>query len=268
MKKRDLLAFVHIEKSAGTSLIHLLRHNYFPGYMDVRPLRHREKIFRAEDLLRYVRLVPWLSAVGGHSVVPWSDLESVVNVRYIALLRDPVKRYVSQYRYWSSHLGKALSMDEYLSREGPRNLQVKKFAGEENLAKAIDVIGEKFLCVGVVEHFDRYLLDLQDRESDSGFRAMHMEQNVNLRNDLSENKLVEQYGDRIYENNKLDIQLYRKVLKDIEGRQSGNDSRAKQIPGMKSSPQLVIDYLFRKLYIEPVTGWIRESNGLEKRGSY
>jgi len=268
MKKRDLLAFVHIEKSAGTSMIHLLRHNYFLRYLDVRPLCHRERVFKAEDLRRYANIAPWLNAVGGHSVVPWSDLESVADVRYIALLRNPVDRYISQYRYWNSHLGKTISMDEYLSREGPRNIQVKKLAGEENLDKAIDMIEEKFVCVGVVEHFDSFLLDLQNKESATGFRALHIEQNVNKKNSVSADTLVTRHSDDIRENNGLDIELYNYVQKSMEERTSVNSGERQRLPGMRRSPQLMTDYLFRKLYIEPITGWIRRKHGLEKRGSY
>lgn len=266
MKKKSLLAFVHIEKSAGTSIIHLLRHNYFLRYLDVRPLAHRDRIFKAEDLLRYMAIAPWLKVVGGHSVVPWSDLESISDVRYIALLRNPEKRYISQYRYWNSHLGKGISVEEYLSREGPRNIQVKKLAGEENLDKAINVIGEKFVCIGVVEHFERFLLNLQDKER--SFHALHIVQNVNKTNSASADRLVEQYGDDIRENNWLDMQLYDYVLKHIEERVSASLDARQAMPCMKRSPRLMADYLFRKLYVEPVTGWIRQKNGLEKKGSY
>lgn len=268
MKKSDLLAFVHIEKSAGTSMIHLLRHNYFMRYLDVRPLDHGERIFKARDLQRYKNIVPWLTVVGGHSVVPWSDLESVANVRYIVLLRNPLKRYVSHYRYWNSHLRKEISMEEYLSREDPCNIQVKKLAGEENLDKAINIIGEKFSCVGVVEHFDRFLLDLQDKESGSGFRALHIEQNVNKKSSLSVDELIDQYGDEIVDNNRLDMDLYDFVLNGIEERAATLSGVGKKMPSMRRSPQLVSDYLLRKLYIEPITGWIRQKNGLERRGSY
>ena len=38
-QKNKILGFVHIEKTAGTSLIHILRHNFFMRYMDKEPER-------------------------------------------------------------------------------------------------------------------------------------------------------------------------------------------------------------------------------------
>ena len=266
--KRELLAFVHIEKSAGTSIIHLLRHNYFPRYLDVRPLGHNERVFKGEDFLRYTNIAPWVKVIGGHSVVPWSDLESVANVRYITLLRNPVNRYVSQYRYWSSQLGKAISIDEYLSRKEVCNIQLKKIAGEENVDKAIDIISEKFLCIGVVELFDWFLVELQASKASQGFRGLHIEQNINKKHPIPADHLIEKYADDMIENNRLDIELYNYVLKSIEGRISRYSEDEQNIPKMKWSLQLFADYLYRKTYIEPVTGRIRAKNGLGKEGSY
>lgn len=268
MKKMDLLAFVHIEKSAGTSMIHLLRHNYCLRYLDVRPLGHKEKIFKAEDLVGYIKLAPWLRAIGGHSVVPWSNLNAIANVRYVTLLRDPVKRYVSQYRYWNSHLGKSISMEEYLSKEGPRNIQVKKLAGEANLNRAMDNIDDKFACVGVVEHLDAFLRECQNSEMDNGFKALRIERNVNKHAAISADNIVDQYEDEIRENNRLDLELYEKILKNIEEQLMSEGNASSSIPDIKRSPQLAFDYIFRKFYVEPVTGWLRTRSGLEKSGSY
>jgi hypothetical protein len=159
-------------------------------------------------------------------------------------------------------------MGEYLCKKGPCNVQVKKIAGEENLDKAINIMGERFVCVGVVEHFDQFLRDLQDKEADSGFRALHIVQNVNKKNLAPADTLIDQYGDDIRENNRLDMQLYDYVLKSIEERVSKSAGAGEEIPRMNRSPQLMVDYLFRKLYVEPVTGWIRRKHGLQKRGSY
>ena len=58
-KKREMLAFTHIEKAAGTSLIHLLRVNYFMKYCDVMPLSIKSSgILRADDLRKIMIINP------------------------------------------------------------------------------------------------------------------------------------------------------------------------------------------------------------------
>ena len=268
MRRKELLAFVHIEKTAGTSMIHLLRHNYLLRYLDVRPLNHSGRVFKATDLELYLKLCPVLRAIGGHSVVPWSDLESVADVKYITLLRDPVRRYVSQYRYWLSHLGKDVTIEEYLGRQGPRNLQVKRLAGEENLEKAIETIEHKFLCVGVVEQFDSYLKELESILGSSQFSAFRIEENINRKNTTAADEIIEKYKDAIVECNQIDISLYRYVTKRIAAKNRSEITEDSGLGTRRRTAKLFLDYMFRKAYVEPVTGIIRRHHGLSPAGSF
>jgi hypothetical protein len=67
-KKNKITAFVHIEKAAGTTLNHILRHNFFLRYIDVRPFFKESKgLFLSKDLEVARRVLPGLSCISGHS---------------------------------------------------------------------------------------------------------------------------------------------------------------------------------------------------------
>lgn len=268
MKRRRLVAFVHIEKTAGTSMIHILRHNFFPGYVDVRPLSHGDQIFRESDLRKYLRINPFLKVIGGHSVVPSSGLERCAQMIYITLLRDPVKRYISQIRYWQSHLGKSLSIEDFLNREHSKNLQTKKIAGCADIDRAIEIIDRENFYVGIVERFDEFLLELQSAFRRDGFRAIKIERNINRTHSTAPQDIIDRYHDGIIDNNRLDISLYNHVKARIEVQYTGHKHDGIKIPSHQYTPKLLADYLVRKSYLEPVSNWIRTHNGLEAKGSY
>lgn len=130
---RKLLAFVHIEKSAGTTLKSILRRHYGIGYCDVRTLSKKsKKTFNSSDLKVFLRLNPFITCVSGHSVKPWSDLETIQRtVEYITVLRDPVQRYISYYTYGTYGGGPVrtpwpFSFEQYMEKPKHLNFQTRK----------------------------------------------------------------------------------------------------------------------------------------------
>lgn len=270
MPTRKILAFVHIEKTAGTSMIHILRHNNFMRYLDVRPLYSRgDNIFTAQDLRLSLKINPFIRAIAGHSVVPYSDLESVADMEYITLLRNPVNRYISQYRYWGKVLGRNLTPEEFLDKTSENNMQVMKIAGEPNVQKAIDILESKFICYGIVEKFESFIQNLAQVEAGRGrhFEPISVERNLTGKSKISEQDLLDKYESRIIENNSKDIELYQYVKKHVEQNDSmSGDSIVKKIK--RPTFKLYADYLMRKIYYMPVTGLIRISRGMKAKGSY
>ena len=96
------IAFLHLEKTAGTSLIHYLQEWFHPTQIDPDPLRawppHMLTRFPpgiAQRVRRY-RLV-W-----GHYDLP--SLNRLGAERFIlTLLREPRERILSLYRFWRAH---------------------------------------------------------------------------------------------------------------------------------------------------------------------
>lgn len=272
-----MLAFVHIEKSAGTSLIHILRRNYFLKYSDVRPLRSDSNgVFTLNDFNEFKKINPRLECISGHAVKPYGDFMAVNNLKLITMLRDPVKRYISQYQQWIDKKYADISFEEFLETESVSNFQTKKIAGSDDVELAKERLNDFFL-VGALEHFDEFLIMLSQRLNEINFHMAYERRNESRKSTIQK-RLMSEYLSDIEDKNKQDIILYKHVVENIrqENRRLYGPEIDKDLEQFKSSnkvtlfdrAKLNIDYLFRKLYIEPVTGGIRNQNGLKKSGSY
>lgn len=279
---RELLAFVHIEKAAGTTLIHMLRINFFMGYCDVTPLSSASNgIFQAEDMRKLMIINPAVKCIGGHAVRPSRDLSDVIpRIRYITLLRDPVYRYISHYQYWIEKLQKKLSFEEFINLETTHNFQTRKIAGKEDLTLAKSVLAERFFLVGVVEEFDEFLILLKRKLEPFKFRPGYQLRNVGEKESPTRRGIaqkIDEYREKIIKVNQVDLQLYRHVREEIipkEKKRYGpdfdNDLAAFRHSRKRYPRKLVryVDYAFRKCYYEFIFGFIRRLNGLPAKGSY
>jgi hypothetical protein len=277
---QPLLAFVHIEKAAGTTLIYLLRRNFALRYLDVRPLHSRsEGIFCAEDLLTCLQINPFLLSVGGHAVKPFSDLETVApNIRYVTLLRDPVRRYLSQYHYWITVLKKEWTFEEFLDHEPSHDFQTRKLVGSSDVAAAKRVLAERFFLVGIAELFDEFLVELAQKLQPRRFDPRHRRRNVASERTQQAPDLFERFDARIRANNAGDIELYQHVVDVVLPRQrhlyEGDFGAA--LTALRGTGEirerigvrLLLDGLCRKVYYEPLTGILRRLGGLPMKGSY
>ena len=127
--------------------------------MDVRPFSIESSgLFTTEDFRAALKVNPFLNAIGGHSVVPYNGLEAACpDIRYITLLRDPVRRYISQYRHWVEKKHLNISIQEFLEHEELWNFQTRKVAGTDDFVTARRCLEDKFATVGIVENFDEVL---------------------------------------------------------------------------------------------------------------
>jgi hypothetical protein len=278
-RQQPLLAFVHIEKAAGTTLLYLLRRNYLLRYLDVRPLRRAStEWFTAADLRSCLRLNPWLRCIGGHAVRPCADLETIApDIRYVTLLREPVARYLSQYAYWVRSLRKDWSFERFLDHEPSHDFQTKKLVGSGSLADAKAVLAERFFLVGVAEQFDEFLVELCRKLRPQPFDPRYRRRNVGTGDDARAERF-ERYFDRIRANNARDLELYAYVSGTLLARQRSNlggelaaavaELRRSNASGEPGRARLLLDGMCRKLYYEPVTGLLRRLRGMPMKGSY
>jgi hypothetical protein len=270
LHSRPFIAFVHIEKAAGTTFIHILRRNFFLRYLDVRPYSPASNsIFTARDLELSLGINPWLRAFGGHAVRPLGDLcEVFTNISFVTILRDPVRRYISQYLYGNAVLKLNLTFEEFLADSRTHDFQTRKIAGEADLQLAKRILKERFLAIGLVEKLDQFLARLASGLQPERFNHAYEARNVGsyLRQEV---ELYETYEPMIREVNQVDAALYQyiKDLLQADHDASGNSDRIKSM-GICDRVKHFSDGALRKVYYEPVTGLMRVRNGLTMKGSY
>jgi len=163
-----MYAFIHIPKTAGTTLRYLFRRSFGAQHCDVKCPVHCRKTtpwLTSENLKSMQAIYPNLSSITGHRVCCFTDLElAYPAIKYFTFLRDPVERFISHFHY--SHCGKmeectVENLEKFASDAKNRNVQTKWICGQEDSQKAIDTLTTKIQFVGLTEKFDQSLLLLR-----------------------------------------------------------------------------------------------------------
>lgn len=166
-----MLIFVHVPKTAGTTLQHILRRSFGPRHcyamvwqrlldrdeVDIAPAR----LLTTEDIKRIKIVYPNLESIAGHRNLAWSDLSSIPGVRFYTLLREPTVRTVSEYQHiYISNKG-AEPFSDWIVKEKWRNTQCQTICGKADADAAIAMIKNRFGFVGIQECFDESLILLR-----------------------------------------------------------------------------------------------------------
>lgn len=271
---RKILAFVHIHKAAGTTLTHILRINFFLTHVDVKALCKDSKgIFQSDDMKKIMIINPFVRCIAGHDIKPFSNLsDKFSRIRYITLLRDPIKRTISQYQYNVEYHGSNLTFDEYLSTPGSNNEQTRWIAGSDDIDLAKKTISKSFFLVGVVEQFDEFLILLKKKLEPIKFRPGYKLQNIAKKNSPIRdhiNRNFDKYKEKIIKQNLLDIELYNYVKDEIlpkEKKAYGSTfyhdvAQFKKLEKRYASNlRRYLDYVYRKCYYVPILKLIKKVN--------
>src|SRR5262245_13643654 len=135
-----MYAFVHIDKTGGTTLTSILRRSFGTRHCDIRlPLAKRRHdgsnhaaCIDAADLVRAQRIYRNLVGISGHNVKPYSNLQSArPELKYVTILRDPAKRFRSHFLNRSRN-HTLESFDRWADDPMQHNWQTKMIAGEPN----------------------------------------------------------------------------------------------------------------------------------------
>ena len=214
------LIFLHLPKTGGTTVSTVIRWQY----RRVHPTELVEFYAHGRDFEEFsalpyrkranARIVVGHFAYGIHEYIPRP-------CQYFTLMREPVERVVSAYRYILSTptaplhdevTGSAISLDEYLHRHQAVNALTRAAAGRDESG---EVNGddletakrnlEGFVAVGLTEHFDASLMLFRRRLDWS--MPFYFSRNVSSKGPRPA-QVSPETRDYIRERNALDIELY------------------------------------------------------------
>ncbi len=255
-----MLAFSHIPKTAGTTLNYILQKN-FGGNLQSIILRS-ESNYTYEDLRKDRLISPNTKCIAGHGLKPFIDYKEFNDeLKWFTFLRDPIKRYVSQYIHQQTSNLKQYYMpiEEWGQKYARSNWQVKWIAGEEDLEAAKQILKEKFVFIGITEKFDESLVMMKncfDINMDISYKKPKMIVRDNsLKNELLKRSNNDLLG-FLKEQNELDLRLYEFVIDEIYSKQiiySENKKIHKKLSSsnIKSNLNLKMYYLKRNLIYRP-----------------
>jgi len=105
-QENSLLAFVHIEKTAGETIKWILRSTYGLNHCDVTASDVFKPLYPYQ-LARIGQIYPHMESIAGHPVTPYMHLEeaSRLPIQYFTFLREPVKQCASYFQYLTVTLG-------------------------------------------------------------------------------------------------------------------------------------------------------------------
>lgn len=163
-----MYAFIHIPKTAGTTLRFLFRQAFSGRHCDIKMPAHRRAEnpwLEARDM-RIVNMVyPNLAGICGHRVNCFTDLdERYPDIKYFTVLRDPLKRFISNFHHkYRGRMDECTpeALQAYAEDPAQRNIQTRWICGEEDAEKAIQMMETKIGMVMLTERFDESLLLLK-----------------------------------------------------------------------------------------------------------
>ncbi len=282
-----MLAFIHIRKTAGSTIESILRSSFGIRHCGarVRHARNVMPILSADELDRCRFVYPNLESVSGHSIVPYAGLRSrFPEIRFFTFLRDPLERCASDFQFRVANGGLKMSFDDWIDSPVARNRQTVHLCGRENAETAIGILEQEVGFVGIVEQFHRSLVMWNRWCNDRRVDIRYQPKNVSRKSTIKRQLLGDlQTRRKLVEANREDLRLYNHVLhstfpwqeedygpnlqRDVSAFEAFNIPRA-------TFPRQLISTFVRELIYKPVVPWLtrREnpplnSDSVSKRSS-
>ena len=214
-----MLVFIHINKTAGSTVRYILRSTFGINHCEVEPWHApwSDPPFSSPDLQRLRRLYPQLQSIAGHRVTGYVDLhENGTEFKYFSFMREPLKTCASRFQYNIQYRKKKdLVFEEWIQKDWPRDHQTKMFAGAADVKKAIQTIKTKNIFIGLTERFDESMVLLKGLLVKS-LNISYQPVNVARKNSIAENLLSnEKTKQMLIEANRADLELYEFVKKEL-----------------------------------------------------
>lgn len=208
-----MLLYLHIPKTAGTTLRMILDREYNP---DQR--LHIEGLYSNEEFASvYGKYFGGVNVISGHQ---YFGLHEHINreCTYITMLRDPIERVLSTYRHTVRIGTQDMGwLQRLTTHEQGSNLQTKMLAGGEvNLDLAIHNLNNSFAAVGISEMFDESILLMKRKLAWSSLPYYVIENPSH--NTIKLSDIDEDVIDIIRDANSVDIQLYNYCVDKLEAK--------------------------------------------------
>ena len=215
----SMLVFVHINKTAGSTVRYILRSSYGLRHCDVEPWHSAQDDppFSTSDLRRLRRLYPDLASIAGHRIVGYVDLqEHGTDFAYFTFLRDPLKLCASRFQYHVDHRKKkGLVFEDWIQQEWLRNSQTQRIAGTQSVDDAIRVIAERGMFIGLTERFDESMVLLKALRA-SDLNIAYSPVNVASKGTIARSLLADNRARQaLVEANLADLALYEHVTNEL-----------------------------------------------------
>ena len=218
MSRSDsLLCFTHVQKAGGTTVEAVMRRHFGIRHMVVDPAHGW--LYREKDLATDLRINPWLQNLCSHWLRPFASFGRFHDrMVWYTMLREPIARYLSHYQHHVEHWNKKKKFEKFLTRKRQRDWQTRLIAGEPDVEAAKQILASRYRGVGVLERFDESLLLLRRARDRPGLqlnygRVLHAASSSQMRTDLLQR--MENHRDACMENNRLDLELYDFVVREI-----------------------------------------------------
>lgn len=153
-----LLVHVHISRTGGSTLNHILRSSFGARHCPVEPWDSQwgPDPFTIDDLRRLKKIYPKIRSIAGHRLYGYVDLDDGdTEAVYFAMVRDPVRACASRFQHKVEYAGKGFAeFESWIQKDWIRNRHVKAIAGTDDVNDAIRVIREKGIFMGLTERYD------------------------------------------------------------------------------------------------------------------
>jgi hypothetical protein len=215
-----MLVFIHINKTGGNIVSHILRSSYGLRHCPVEPWHDPWKLppFSAQDLQRLRKFYPNLKSIGGHRVTGYMDMqENGTEFKYFTFMRDPLARCASRFQanVQKKKKDKDIIFEEWIQTDLPRNLATKWIAGVADVAEAIRIIQAKNIFIGLTERFDESMVllkALMANDLNISYKPVNVARNNTIAKRLLTNESTRQM---LIEAQQADLELYNFVRQEL-----------------------------------------------------
>ena len=230
-----MIGFVHIPKTAGSTVKFILRNSFCLRHCDVRS-QNSDRVFTAPEL-QLVRLVyPNLVSISGHSLV--NPATHLSGIRLFTVLRDPVERVASAYQHHArgrrrKRLGFAqMTLEEYVHHRKVFNRQTRQIAGTVDLERAKTELRSNYFAVLLLERFQESV-SVMARLSPYPIDTHYTRKNTAPDNAFKKQILADAACRRLIEDaNAVDRELYDWVVRELYPEQLARARQAGELPAV------------------------------------